>query len=220
MPQVVYSGIMNYRAPTTPRGDGGILDIGADKKEEDHERTTSHLSTVLVIVCIVFVGTCGLIVKGAMGEQEKQEQFNPNKVGANVGVEKAKPPAHLHDYVFEQQEIQYKKDGHIDLSCLSPGFMHKIGHMKIGEKITIRCPKGCQHHKWIQRHQPLVWGTSVYSDNTMICLSGLHSTGQDGGQFEVELLAGKSAYKGSMQNGVLSADYDAHERSYSISHKS
>eukprot|EP00937_MAST-01D_sp_MAST-1D-sp2_P002861 g2861.t1 len=124
--------------------------------------------------------------------------------------------ARLEHYVLKSQQEQYKASSRIHLSCHSPGFLHFVGRMQIGESVTVICPKECYANPWVEAHAPLVWGTSVYTDNSMICLAALHATGVDGAVYRVSIAKGQTRYIGSSKHRVETADYGEHQRSFSI----
>ena len=144
--------------PRAGKGSGGILDIGNDGEQQ----VDKTINKAMYIVGLVFCLAVALCVMDEVYPSSEQ-------------VVPAKGDHEMHNYVLEQQDNMLKTTGQVDLSCLSPGFMHKAGTLKVGEKLRVVCPKGCREHKWIERHMPLIWGSdNLYSDNSMVCLAALH----------------------------------------------
>jgi hypothetical protein len=55
-----------------------------------------------------------------------------------------------------------------------------------------------------------VWGTDVYTDDSSVCTAAVHAgriSSAVGGTVRIEILAGRSSYRGSERHGVDSDDY-------------
>jgi len=54
-----------------------------------------------------------------------------------------------------------------------------------------------------------VWGTDVYTDDSLVCSAGQHAgvIGPQGGRVTVQMLPGYSSYSGSTRNGVATSNY-------------
>jgi hypothetical protein len=64
-----------------------------------------------------------------------------------------------------------------------------------------------------------LWGTGVYTSDSHLCSAAVHSgviSASTGGDVSYTLLAGRSAYCGSTQNGVVSRTYGSWSASYSV----
>jgi len=73
---------------------------------------------------------------------------------------------------------------------------------KNGQQFTYNCsPNGSP---------ATVWGTDVYTNDSSICTSAVHSgliSFQAGGAVTIEIRQGQSSYTGSFRNGVISKGY-------------
>lgn len=80
----------------------------------------------------------------------------------------------------------------------------------VGQRITFTCPYRAPGTEAV----PL-YGTQVYPSDAPLCPAALHagSITADGGTVTVQLNPGAERYAGSEQNGVVSADLPATERS-------
>lgn len=69
-------------------------------------------------------------------------------------------------------------------------------------RLTCTCPANANNSR-------SVWGTDTYTDDSYICKAALHAgvLTRNGGRVTIELLAGRSSYKGSNRNGVSTSDY-------------
>jgi hypothetical protein len=81
---------------------------------------------------------------------------------------------------------------------------------KIGSRVRYTCMPGVEY---LNR----VWGTDVYTLDSVICVAAVHAgvlrAGAEG-KVLVEIRPGESAYRGSFRNGVTSNDYTAFPVSY------
>jgi cobalamin biosynthesis Co2+ chelatase CbiK len=80
-----------------------------------------------------------------------------------------------------------------------------------GTTVTVSCPAGCTSGS--------IWGTDVYTDDSTVCRAAQHAgviTAQ-GGTFNVTILDGQSAYRGSTRNGIESMSWGSWNRSFSVS---
>ena len=200
-----------------------LLDGLEEKAVQKRDSSTSLCATVGKCLCFMLLAIIAFIMY--MGVREEQlanskRQFDPNSVhvkhAQRSGYVDAARRARLENYVLKSQQEQYKEHGQIHLSCHSPGFLHFVGQMKVGESVTVICPKNCYANPWVKAHAPLVWGSHVYTDNSMLCLAALHATSYDGAVYRVSILKGQSRYIGSTKNQVESASYGEHQRSFSI----
>lgn len=67
-------------------------------------------------------------------------------------------------------------------------------------------------------HAP-VWGTSIYTVNSGICSTAVHSgliTKEEGGNVTIELLEGQEFYTGSHKNDVISKDHRTTDMSFTF----
>ncbi len=67
-----------------------------------------------------------------------------------------------------------------------------------------------------------VWGTNVYTDDSYICAAAVHAgliTKEKGGIVTIEMKKGMSAYKSTMQNGILSQSYGEWQSSFTFVNK-
>lgn len=73
---------------------------------------------------------------------------------------------------------------------------------EVGERVLVTCPSG-------ERSTGPVWGTDVYSDDSAVCLAGLHAgvISNQGGEFLVEIEGALGGFLGSVHNGVSSHSY-------------
>ncbi len=72
----------------------------------------------------------------------------------------------------------------------------------VGTRFTFGCPAGGK--------PKVVWGTSVYTDDSSICTAAVHAgriTFARGGTVTVEVRKGRSSYTGSTRNGVTTRSY-------------
>jgi hypothetical protein len=62
-----------------------------------------------------------------------------------------------------------------------------------------------------------IWGTGVYTDDSSIGTAAVHMgliTFVGGGDVTIRILAGRSSYTGTLQNGVTSGDYGSWDASF------
>ena len=66
-------------------------------------------------------------------------------------------------------------------------------------------------------HAP-IWGTNVYTSNSGICSTAIHSgmISEEGGLVSIEILEGQEFYTGSQKNGVESEDHAETSLSYTF----
>ena len=84
----------------------------------------------------------------------------------------------------------------------------------IGKKYTFDCQPASED----LIHAP-IWGTSVYTVNSGICSTAVHSgmiSPEEGGEVTVKLLKGKNFYTGSNKNNVTSRDHRSTDLSYTF----
>lgn len=79
---------------------------------------------------------------------------------------------------------------------------------KNGQRFTYRCPASEMQNR--------IWGSGVYTDDSRICLAGLHAgvITRQGGTVMIEIMPGQSSYIGSTRNGVTSEGYGQFHGSY------
>jgi hypothetical protein len=83
-----------------------------------------------------------------------------------------------------------------------------------GAVYQISCPGNC-------RDVGGVWGTDTYSGNSTVCRAGIHAgvvSNERGGTMKIRLEPGRPAYRGTVRNGVRSADGANWSRSYAVLH--
>jgi hypothetical protein len=79
-----------------------------------------------------------------------------------------------------------------------------------GQRYSLTCPSGGA--------EDTVWGTRIYTDDSPMCVAGVHS-GKfdfDGGVMTIEIYPGSASYTGSTANGVTSNDYPSYTGSYVV----
>lgn len=96
------------------------------------------------------------------------------------------------------------------ISCLDSPAKSPFSTATIGTKFVIVCPKKCSEHK------SDIFGTEIYTDQSSICLAGIHSGHMSdlGGETEFVIEAGQSNYSGSKSFGVISKVREAYVRSF------
>jgi hypothetical protein len=80
-----------------------------------------------------------------------------------------------------------------------------------GRKFEFGCPPGGE--------LGTVYGTGTYTNDSSVCSAAVHDgklKRETGGQVVIEIRPGESSYKGSDQNGVTSADYEAWPASFIV----
>jgi serine/threonine protein kinase/phage baseplate assembly protein gpV len=80
-----------------------------------------------------------------------------------------------------------------------------------GELIGVFCPPGGTAGN--------VWGTRVYTDDSSICTAAVHAglaTFAEGGVFSIEVMPGRSRYRGSSAHGVTSVNFAAFPGSFAL----
>ena len=202
-----------------PQGSAHVYSLldGLEEKAVQKRESAGICSTIGKFVCLVFVAAVAFIMYMGMREEGKAKApFDPNSVHMKPGYVDDARRKRLENYVLKSQQEQYKAHGQIHLSCHSPGFLHFVGRMKVGESVTVICPEHCYSNPWVKAHAPLVWGTQVYTDNSMICLAALHATSFDGAVYRVSIVKGEAKYTGSSKNHVHTASYGNHHRSFTV----
>jgi len=89
-----------------------------------------------------------------------------------------------------------------------------IGHYALrqyqeGETAIVSCPTNCD--------TGYVWGSGIYSDDSRVCLAGLHRTGQDGGFFSVTFGGAEASLAATVSNGVSSRPFGHWHRTFRLS---
>jgi hypothetical protein len=82
--------------------------------------------------------------------------------------------------------------------------------VKQGDMVTVTCPAG-------GTLDPMVYGTSVYSEKSSICVAAVHAgkiTPKEGGTVTLEVIDGQPRYLGTLQHGVGSTSYESEKRSF------
>jgi hypothetical protein len=81
---------------------------------------------------------------------------------------------------------------------------------KDGDTFEVACPAGCEKGP--------AWGTGVYTADSSICRAGIHAGAipAQGGTVKVRLEPGRPAYRGSLQNGIKSSDYNEYPTSFAV----
>ena len=103
-----------------------------------------------------------------------------------------------------------KKGDKIPLSCTDN--IGSVGH-DAGDDFKGTCPPGCVDKGGS------VWGSGKYTSDSSICKAAVHAgviTDDDGGLVHVKVVDGQDKYKGSKKNGVLSDDYGAFDKSFTV----
>jgi hypothetical protein len=201
-----------------PQGSAHVYSLldGLEEKAVQKRESAGICSTIGKFVCLVFIAAVAFIMYMGMKEESEGKTFDPNSVHMKAGYVDDARRKRLENYVLKSQQEQYKTHGRIHLSCHSPGFLHFVGRMKVGESVTVICPEHCYSNPWVKAHAPLVWGTQVYTDNSMLCLAALHSTSYDGAVYRVSIVKGEAKYSGSSKNHVDTASYGNHHRSFTV----
>lgn len=76
--------------------------------------------------------------------------------------------------------------------------------IEVGDKFTINCVEGCSN-----KDARILYGVSEYPDVSGLCVSAYHAGVilDKGGEFMIEILAGKPNYIGKKMNGIESRSY-------------
>ncbi len=63
-----------------------------------------------------------------------------------------------------------------------------------------------------------VWGSGPYTDDSSVCMAGVHAgaIGFGGGRVVIEMRPGQTNYGASQRNGVSSSDYGAWSGSFAV----
>lgn len=79
---------------------------------------------------------------------------------------------------------------------------------KNGSRFTFRCPAS--------QMVDAIYGTDVYTDDTRICLAGVHAgvISRNGGILTIEIMPGQSSYSSSTKNGLTSKGWGEYQGSY------
>ncbi|XP_043941220.1 uncharacterized protein LOC122813138 [Protopterus annectens] len=80
------------------------------------------------------------------------------------------------------------------------------------ENVTVQCPAGCTEQS------SSLWGTTVYTEDSMICAAAIHAgvISNSGGVVTVEKLPGQNSYQSSSQNGITSSSYGSYGKSFTF----
>jgi len=100
---------------------------------------------------------------------------------------------------------------YVEVKCTTTARELFNGKIKVGDQQRVKCPSGCQ--------KDLIYGTIVYSFDSSICVSGIHSGIMKIGQPKmilVSALPGMSFYQGTNQYGVQSTSIDKCDYSFNI----
>lgn len=82
---------------------------------------------------------------------------------------------------------------------------------KIGQRYTFVCPANGSPGS--------IWGTDVYTDDSSICGAGVHTgtiSKETGGDVTIEMVAGQTAYQGTLRNGIQTTGYGGWHGSYVV----
>jgi hypothetical protein len=129
------------------------------------------------------------IYNGSVGAHDKvSSTFSGSKI--SFRTKKATPPTKI--------------------SCMDTPAKSPFNVATVGTKFVVVCPKKCTDFK------SDIFGTEVFTDQSAICLAGIHSGVMSdlGGELEFMIEAGQSFYKGTKSFGIISKARDAYVRSY------
>lgn len=73
---------------------------------------------------------------------------------------------------------------------------------RVGQQFVVECEAGGYNTR--------LWGTDVYTDDSSVCMAGVHAgaiSREQGGQVLIEIRSGQASYVGSTRNGVTSTAY-------------
>jgi hypothetical protein len=79
----------------------------------------------------------------------------------------------------------------------------------VGNTYTFECPKNGT--------ASIAWGSDVYTADSSICTAAVHAgkiTLDAGGQVTIEMRPGRSAYGGTLRNGITSQTYGSYPNSF------
>lgn len=82
---------------------------------------------------------------------------------------------------------------------------------QLGTRVLVFCPAG-------ERTHGPVWGTDVYSDDSAVCLAGVHAglITNEGGDFIIEIEGPTAGFIGSTRNGVASHTFGSWPGSFRV----
>jgi hypothetical protein len=109
--------------------------------------------------------------------------------------------------------LQEKKDlsPFVEVKCSSTAREIFKGDIKIGDKIRIKCPSDCK--------KGLIYGTIIYSFDSLACLASIHSgvvKANQGGMMLLKALPGMTFYQGTLQYGLQSTSIDKSDYSFQV----
>lgn len=79
------------------------------------------------------------------------------------------------------------------------------------KSFSVACPVNCKTGS--------VWGTDVYTTDSSICVAAVHAGVIDatGGPVKITLKPGKPSYTGTARNGVTTSQWNAFDKSFTVS---
>lgn len=82
---------------------------------------------------------------------------------------------------------------------------------KNAKAFSVTCPVNCKTGS--------VWGTDLYTTDSSICVAAVHAgvIGANGGPVKVTLKPGKPSYTGTARNGVTTSQWNAFDKSFTVS---
>lgn len=185
-----------------------------DTKKEKYRRNINIVGYVLVGAAMSFLLMAGyqvLIQSHTSKLKADLKVYQGSQLTSEEEEQKRKK-------IWAEQHERYEAGKAFTIDCVSHLSTHKLSELVIGNSAEIICPRGCRKDKFIHHtKERVLWGTDLYSPDSMICIAAIHGTGKDGGQFKLSVLSGQSTYKGSKKNSVLSLDDDlAHSKSFAV----
>ena len=99
------------------------------------------------------------------------------------------------------------------ISCTETLETLQVNKKEIGDKFLLLCPHNCI------LTNSIIYGTKVYTDNSPICISAIHSgviSQREGGEIEIEIKPYQSEFIGSKGISIVSRSYYKKKRCYSF----
>ena len=99
------------------------------------------------------------------------------------------------------------------ISCTETLETLQVEQKEIGDKILLFCPSKC-----ILTHS-IIYGTKIYTDNSPICISAIHSgviSQREGGEIEIEIKPYQSEFIGSKGISIVSKSYYKQRKCYTF----
>ena len=112
-------------------------------------------------------------------------------------------------------------DAAIGLGCLSTGLdVTLLKALRADQSVVVSCPAGCRQLIRSTRSAsasiPVVFGSGPYTDDSLICLAALHSSGVDGGTFSLVKNGMRRDFVSSEQHSVRTDVWQAEYSAFSI----